>query len=326
MESFLRTPLCDVLQIEIPIIQGAIGGPWDVSAALVAAVSNAGGLGSIAATLTSPDQVLRRISEVRDLTDKPFAVNFTRRPFNEEVFQAVLDSSPPVISFALGEPGDLIERTHEIGARFIYQVTTVAQARTAAGAGPDVVIAQGGEAGGFSGSVGTMTLVPQVVDEVEPVPVVASGGIADGRGLAAALMLGASGVSLGTRFLATVEAAVDEEWKQAILEARSEDVVKIDFAEYVVPPLTEGGWPTLPRSLRTPFIDEWNSRLHEVPAQAGTLRDQLSNAMRGGTAHQMIPLTGQSAGQIKSILPVAEVLQNLVADARRAIGAVSGTV
>ena len=324
MESFLRTPLCEVLQIEVPVIQGAIGGPWDVSARLIAAVSNAGGLGSIAATLKGPEQVLRRMSEVRDLTDQPFAVNFTRRPFNEEVFQAVLDSPPPVISFALGEPGDLVARTHEAGAKFVYQVTTVAQARIAKQAGADILIAQGAEAGGFSGSVGTMTLVPQVVDEAGPVPVVASGGIADGRGLAAALMLGAAGVSLGTRFLATLEAAVSDEWKQAIVDCRSEDVVKIDFAEHVVPPLTEGGWPTVPRSLRTPFIDEWNSRLHDVPAKAGALRDQLNDAMRSGDAHRLIPLSGQSAGQIQSILPVAQVMRELVAEAERAIAAVAG--
>jgi enoyl-[acyl-carrier protein] reductase II len=161
MESVLRTVLCDLLQIEVPIIQGPIGGPWEVSSQMIAAVSNAGGLGSISATLKTPEQVQRQVAEVRALTDKPFAVNHTRRPFNEEAFRATLAANPPVISFAQGDPKDLVERAHDAGARFMHQVNTVAQARIANEAGADVIIAQGGEAGGFGGSVGTMTLVPR---------------------------------------------------------------------------------------------------------------------------------------------------------------------
>ena len=295
MESVLRTVLCDLLQIEVPVIQGAIGGPWDVSARMIAAVCNAGGLGSIAATLKTPEQVQRQIAEVRELTDKPFAVNHTRRPFNEEAFQATLDARPAVVSLALGEPGDLVERAHDAGAKFMHQVTTVDQARIAKRAEADVIIAQGAEAGGFSGSIGTMALVPQVVDEVGPTPVVAAGGITEGRGIAAALMLGAVGVNIGTRFLASTECGVSEEWKAQIVNSQSEDAVKVAFAEWVVPPLTEGGWPTIPRSLRTPFVDEWNARLDEVPANAQRLRAQLGESMRSGLAHELIPLAGQSA-------------------------------
>lgn len=319
MESVLRTLLCDLLQIEIPVIQGAIGGPWDASAQMIAAVSNAGGLGSIAATLKSPEHVRRQIAEVRDLTDKPFAVNHTRRPFNEEVFQATLRARPPVISFALGDPADLVQRAHDAGAKFLQQVTTVSQARIAAAAGVDVIIAQGADAGGFSGSVGTMSLVTQVVDAVAPTPVVAAGGIADGRGLAAALMLGAVGVNIGTRFLASVECGISEEWKSLILASESEQVVKIDFAEYVVPSMTEGGWPAVPRSLRTAFIDEWNARLPDVPANAQRLRTELDAAMQGGQAHRLIPLAGQSAGQVHEILPVAAILRDLVEGAEEAL-------
>lgn len=150
-------------------MQGPLGGPFEVGAELPAAVSNAGGLGSIATALRSPDQVRADIAAVRRLTrDLPFAVNVTRRPFVEAIFAAVLEESPPVVSLALGDPGDLVERAHAAGCRFVEQVATVRQAVEAAEAGVDVIVAQGAEAGGFSGSVGTMTLVPQVTDAVAP--------------------------------------------------------------------------------------------------------------------------------------------------------------
>jgi enoyl-[acyl-carrier protein] reductase II len=149
--------------------------------------------------------------------------------------------------------------------------------------------------------------------------VVAAGGIADGRGLAAALTLGAVGVNIGTRFLASVECGVSEEWKDRIEASQSEDVVKIDFAESVVPPMTEGGWPAVPRSLRTAFIDEWNARLPEVAENAERLRAELGEAMRSGRAHRLIPLAGQSAGQISKVLPVAEIMRLLVDEAERAL-------
>ena len=315
----LRSRLCELLEIEIPVIQGPLGGPWEVSGNLVAAVSNAGGLGSIATTLRQPGQVRDSIAEVRDRTDRPFAVNHTRRPFNEDVFQAILDARPPVISFALGDPGDCVNRAHDAGAKFMLQVTTVAQARAAVEAGVDVIIAQGAEAGGFSGSVGTMSLVPQVVDVAGNIPVVAAGGIADGRGLAAALVLGAAGVNIGTRFLASSEAAVDEGWKQQIVSSESEDAVKIVFADHIVPPLTEGGWPTIPRSLRTKFIDTWHARPADVPAHAKGLRDELTEAMRSGRAHELIPLSGQTAGQIHQVLPVEQIMREIVDQAETAL-------
>jgi nitronate monooxygenase/enoyl-[acyl-carrier protein] reductase II len=315
----LKTDVCDVLGITSPIIQGALGGPWRASAQLIAVVSNAGGLGSIAATLRGPDDVRADIAEVRSLTDKPFAVNHTRRPFNEEAFQATLDERPPVISLALGKPSDLVERVHDIGSVFVQQVQTVQQGLQAAEAGVDVIIAQGGEGGGFSGMVGTIALVPQVVRAVSPIPVVAAGGIADGRGLAAALVLGAQGVNIGTRFLASTEAGISEDWKQAICAADSEDAVKIEFADHVVPDLTEGGWDAIPRSLRTSFIDAWNDRKEEASRQAGSLRDELTEAMAQGRAHELIPLTGQSAGLIDEVLPAAEIVDRLVREAEQAL-------
>jgi enoyl-[acyl-carrier protein] reductase II len=194
-------------------------------------------------------------------------------------------------------------------------VTTVTQARESAEAGVDVIVAQGGEGGGFSGSIGTLALVPQVVDAVAPIPVVAAGGITDGRGLAAAIALGAQGVNIGTRFLASVESRIPEGWKQAIVAAESEDAVKVEFAEYFVQPVTEGGWSTVPRSLRTSFVDEWTSRRDEVPQHAEELRQELAAAFASGRAHEYLPLTGQSAGAIKDVLPAAEIVRRVVAEA-----------
>jgi nitronate monooxygenase/enoyl-[acyl-carrier protein] reductase II len=142
----------------------------------------------------------------------------------------------------------------------MIQVTTVAQAIEAAGRGADVIIAQGGEAGGYGGIVSTMALVPQVVDVVSPIPVVAAGGIFDGRGIAAAFMLGAVGVNMGTRFLASKEAPIEDAWKAAIAAAQSEDAVKVEVLNEIQPLPGTGGYGTVLRSLRTPFMDEWGSR------------------------------------------------------------------
>jgi enoyl-[acyl-carrier protein] reductase II len=155
----MHTDLTRLLGIEAPIVQGAFG-PW-TSAELSAAVSEAGGLGSIGAATLPPDRVRELIAQIRERTDRPFAVNHTWRPLNEEAFRVTLEARPPVISLALGGPGDLPARAHDVGATFMAQVHTVEQAVRAAEAGADIVIAQGAEAGGFGGEVSTMALVPQ---------------------------------------------------------------------------------------------------------------------------------------------------------------------
>lgn len=148
----LQTPLCDLLHIRFPIIQGPLGGPWSPSVRLAAALSNAGGLGSLPTSLRAAAQVREDVAALRDQTDRPFAVNHTMKPFVEDVFQAILDPGPPVISFALGCSGDLVQRAHDAGSLFVQQVHTVGQAREAARVSADVIIAQGGEAGGFGGA------------------------------------------------------------------------------------------------------------------------------------------------------------------------------
>jgi enoyl-[acyl-carrier protein] reductase II len=195
----LKTALCDRLGIEVPIILAPMG--TCTSAEFAAAVSNAGGLGGIGSLFRSTAAVKRDIDVVRRLMSRPFAINHIPQTLDAEAFRYTLEARPAVISFALADPGDLVRQAHDVGSLVMLQVTTVAQAVQAAERGVDVIIAQGGEAGGYCGEVSTMTLVPQVVDAVSPVPVVAAGGIFDGRGIAAALMLGAVGVNLGTRFI-----------------------------------------------------------------------------------------------------------------------------
>jgi nitronate monooxygenase/enoyl-[acyl-carrier protein] reductase II len=197
----------------------------------------------------------------------------------------------------------------------MLQITTVAQAIQAAERGVDVIIAQGGESGGYCGEVSTMALVPQVVDAVSPIPVVASGGIFDGRGIAAALMLGADGVNLGTRFIASKEAPGSEEWKQAIIHANSEDSIKVEVLNDISPVPGAIGFGTVLRSLPTPFLDEWSGRKREEARRdRDRLRGEILATHQAGRPHETLLTAGQTAGGIKEILPVAEIMRRLVAE------------
>jgi len=221
----LRTPLCDLLGISAPVICAPFG-PWE-EVELAAAVCEAGALGSVGTAVRSVGQLREQWVRLRGLTDRPFAINNTARPLDEEAFAATLAFGPAVVSFHLAVPADLIARAHDAGIVWLQQVIDVHQAEEAAAAGADVIIAQGGEGGGNGGFVSTMVLIPQVVDIAGEIPVVAAGGIADGRGLAAALALGAQGACLGTRFLASTEMAIASEWKQRIVDADALDAVKV---------------------------------------------------------------------------------------------------
>ena len=207
----------------------------------------------------------------------------------------------------------------------VHQVHTVAQAREAADLGVDAIIAQGAEAGGQGMALGvsTMPLVPQVADAVDPIPVLAAGGIADGRGIAAALVLGAQGVNVGTRFLASEEASADEGWKRAILEADSEDAIRFEAWEGIFPPSGGGAYPTVPRVMRTPFVQEWLGRTEEARAEAERLRDEVLSAIRGRTTHELLPFTGQTAGIVRDVLPAAEIVGRMATEAEQALKRVS---
>ncbi|HEY1367039.1 MAG TPA: nitronate monooxygenase [Gaiellaceae bacterium] len=320
----MRTALCERLGIEVPVIQGSLG-PWS-SVALAAAVSEAGGLGTLGTALLSADQIRADIRRMRELTDRPFAVNHTMRPLSEEAWEATLEEAPPVVSFALGDPGERVARAHEAGAKFVFQGHTVQQVRRAAELGVDVIVAQGTEAGGFGGWVSTLALVPQAVDAAGGIPVAAAGGVADGRGLAAVLALGASGINIGTRFLASTEAEVADDWKGAIVEAESEEAVKALFAPSVLPQPSPGGFAdVVPRVLHTPFVDRWNRDPEAAALEAPRLGQEIVAAIRAGRGHEYVPFTGQTAGLIREVLPVAEIMRRLVREAEAALAAAQGT-
>jgi enoyl-[acyl-carrier protein] reductase II len=262
---------------------------------------------------------------VRELTSRPFAVNHVVPLLDEEAFEFTLEAKPAVISLALGDPGDFVERAHATGAKVIHQVHTVEQARRVAELGVDAIIAQGWEAGGqgISLGVGAMALIPQVVDAVAPIPVLAAGAVADGRGLAAALVLGAQGANVGTRFLASEEVSADESWKRAILATESEDVVRFEVWKEIFPPASEGAYETVPRVMRTSFVEEWQRRPEEARREAERLRGELMSVVRERRPHELVPFTGQTAGLIHGVLPAGEIIRGMVSEAEEALRKIS---
>ena len=244
----LRTPFCELLDIEAPILQAAI---WPAtSPELVAAVSGAGAIGTIAGIFGTVDGLRGQIESVRGLTDRPFVVNHVVSTLDEDAFQATLDARPAAVSFALGDPGALVERAHAVGVKVIHQVHTVAQAREAAALGVDVVIAQGSEASGpgMAAGVGTMALVPQVVDAVAPIPVLAAGGYRGqpraGRCPCARRRRGERGHALPSH---RRRRPPREGWKQGIIDAESEDTVRFETWDAIVPPSAPGAYHVVPR-------------------------------------------------------------------------------
>lgn len=247
----LETPLCAALGISIPIIQAPIGSA--TTPALAAAVSNAGGLGMLAVTWLDVASVRAAIVETRALTKRPFGVNIVLKWPAHDRIAACLEEGVDIVSLFWGDPGPYVSTIHGAKAKVMHTVASASQARQAADDGVDVIVAQGWEAGGHVwGEVATMPLVPCVVDAVSPLPVVAAGGIADGRGIAAALALGAGGVWVGTRFLMSDEAAVHPAYRERIVDAVETDTVYST--------LFDGGWPDAPhRTLRNGTIHRWES-------------------------------------------------------------------
>jgi nitronate monooxygenase/enoyl-[acyl-carrier protein] reductase II len=311
----LRTPLCDLLGIDVPVLCAPFG-PWD-EVELAAAVCEAGGLGALGTSARPVLELEQQWQRLRTLTDRPFAINHQIRPFNEEAFEATLRFAPPAISFHMAVFPELIAQAQDAGCLWIQQVINRAQAEEALAAGADVIVAQGGEAGGHGGWVGTLVIVPEVVDVAGDTPVVAAGGIADGRGLAAALALGAQGVLVGTRFLASEEMSVNAAWKQLVVEADALDAVKVPHSERVLPPYNRPGGPADPRALRTPLID----RLGEDPESVdpATVGPELMAALREDRAHEYIPFAGQSAALVHDVKPAAEIVRELMAGAEAAL-------
>jgi len=302
----LRTPLCDLLGIDVPII-GAPFGPWE-QVGLAAAICEAGALGSLGTAVRSPPELEAQWARLRALTDRPFAVNHTARPLDEAAFTATLVARPRAISFHLAVPADLVARAHDAGILWIQQVVSAPQAEEALAAGADVLVAQGGEAGGNSGFVATLVLVPQVVDLAGDVPVVAAGGIADGRGVAAALTLGASAVSIGTAFLRCTEANTHPAWANALAELEPEGTT-----------LTRALTGRLARAVATDFVKAVASpdapRPAPYPIQRALTAAMKEAGAAAGDHHRMQLWAGQSAAMARPI-PAADFLSTAWRDAR----------
>ena len=310
----LHTRICELFGIEHPIVLGGMGSA--TSPELVAAVSGAGGLGVLGATRQTPEEVGRDVSAIRAATDRPFGLNlllFMERPGQ---FDGLLAARPRVVSTAWSrldqDLSTYVAKSHAIGALAMHMVSTVAEARSAARAGVDVIIAQGTEGGGHIGLMGTMPLVPMVVDAVKPVPVLAAGGVADGRGLAAALALGADGVLLGTRFLASDEAPIAKAFKRAILESDGHDTLVTD-----IPDVANGQvWPgAYVRVRRNRFIEEWQGRGNELRRHRAEVSAQLREAAKAGDPDRGAVMLGQTAGLIDRIEPAADLVQQISRDA-----------
>jgi nitronate monooxygenase/enoyl-[acyl-carrier protein] reductase II len=315
----LRTELCELVGIDVPLIQAGMS--LYTSPELAAAVSEAGALGSIGVWQRPADQLRRDLDELLDRTQRPFALNHVVPDLLEDAFQLSLDAHPAVVSFALDDAGPLVARVHDAGSLAMQQVSTVEQAERAAANGIDLVVAQGGEAGGFGGGVATMALVPQVVDAIDPVPVVAAGGIADGRGLAAALALGAVGVNLGSRFLASAEAPIGARWKEALRSAPAQDWVKLGFINDIRPNPGTVGYGTTVRGLRNEFTERWEARRDELRADPTPAVGEIGEAAEAGTLEELLVFGGQSAGLIRDSPPVADVVRQLVREAEEVLRA-----
>ena len=321
----MRTALTELLGIEAPIVLAPMGGA--VTPELVAAVSNAGGLGTLPLSWNTPDEVRSQVAETAALTDRPFGVNLIREWDQRERLAVAVDAGAPVISLFWGDAAGLVQEAHDEGAIVFVSVASAAEATRAADAGADVVVAQGWEAGGHvRGTVTTLALVPRVVDAVAPVPVVAAGGIADGRGLAAVLALGAAGAWVGTRFLAAQESSIHDEYRRRLLEAVETDTY--------YGTLFDGGWPDAPhRALRNSTVEGWEAAGR--PASGERPGEEEEVAARGdgspvkryasSTPHssmtgeiEALPnWAGQGVGLVTRVQPAAEIVQELVADAER---------
>jgi NAD(P)H-dependent flavin oxidoreductase YrpB (nitropropane dioxygenase family) len=303
----LHTPVCGVLGIEVPIVQAGMS--TYTSAELVAAVSNAGGLGIIGGLGRKVDDLRDEIRRVRALTSKPFGVNHVVCLLDDACFTLTLAQRVPVLSLSWGHSEALTTRAHEVGMKVVHQVTTPEEAGVAVTEGADVVVAQGSEAGGHVGTaMTTMALVPQTVDVVRPVPVLAAGGIADGRGLAAAIMLGAQGVLMGTRFLATVEAHGRGHSKDVLLNSLGSQTLASKFYDDVLGNL----WPgSVVRSVRSALLDDWARRPDEWAAAAEKIRPELRAAVDNGD----FVLAGEAVGLVHEILPAAELVAKIATEA-----------
>ena len=298
----MKTEITQLLGIEYPIIQGGMA--WVAEYHLAAAVSEAGGLGLIGAANAPSDWVRDQVRQVKKLTDKPFGVNIMlMSPYADEVAKVIVEEGVPVVTTGAGDPEKYMKMWKDAGVKIIPVVASVALARRMERCGADAVVAEGTESGGHIGETTTLVLVPQVVDAVS-IPVIAAGGIADGRGIAAAFMLGAKGVQMGTHFVATEECHVHQNYKDMILKAK-------DIDTRVTGRTT--GHPV--RALRNQMTKEYLKKEAE-----GASFEELEQLTLGGLRRAVVDgdvktgsvMSGQSAGLVKEQMTCAQLIQKLV--------------
>lgn len=302
----IQSRICELTGITHPVFQGGMA--WVSEAHLAAAVSNAGGLGLISAMNADAGYLKEQIRLCKELTDKPFGVNIMlMSPHVEEVARVVAEEKVPVVTTGAGTPGKYMEGWLQSGIKVIPVVASVAFAKRLERMGACAVIAEGAEAGGHVGELNTMALVPQICDAVS-IPVVAAGGIADGRGMAAAFMLGAEGIQMGTRFLAAEECRIHQIYKDKIISAGDTDTIVTG---------KKLGHPV--RALKTPFTRKFTQMEndHDITQEeadafgAGALR----KAAKDGDEQTGCYMAGQSAGLVKKIQPAKEIIDEIIQQA-----------
>lgn len=298
----IKTQLCDLLGIEYPVFQGGMA--WIADGNLAAAVSNGGGLGIIAAGNAPGDYVREQIRLAASKTDNPFGVNIMLlSPFVEEVAQVVVEEHVAVVTTGAGNPSAYMQKWIDAGIKVIPVVASVAMTKLVTRLGASAVIAEGGESGGHVGDLTTMVIVPQVCDATD-LPVIAAGGIADGRGMAAAFMLGACGVQMGTRFLAAEECNIHPNYKERVLKAN--DLATIVTGKRLGHPV---------RSLRTPFSRNYfKAEYSDMPDDElealGT--GKLQKAVKDGDIKEGCFLAGQIAAMVTKEEPAAAIIRDVV--------------
>ena len=315
----IRTPLCDLLGIRYPIMLAGMGGV--AYAELAAAVSEAGGFGTLGMAGLGPERIREEMRKVRDLTDQPFGVDLLAAvPASlEAAVDIIIEEGASAFISGLGVPAPILGRLKAAGLKVMNVCGTVRHAVSGAEAGLDAVIAQGTEAGGHTGKIAGMALIPQIVDAVD-IPVIAAGAIIDGRGLAAALALGAQGVWMGTRFIASQEAHAGDLYKQVILDADATDTIVTRC--YSGKPM---------RVFRNDYVAEWETRPQDIkpfPAQAmlshqsrvmGGIGGQIDGLERDKSCFAM----GQGAGGIKDVPSCREIVERVMAEAEAVLGRIA---
>ena len=306
----LKSVLCDLLGIRYPVLQGGMA--WIADGRLAAAVSNGGGLGIIAAGNAPASYVAEQIRIARTLTDKPFGVNIMLlSPCADEVAQAAADARVRVVTTGAGNPSKYMALWKEAGIRVIPVVASVAMAKLMTRLGASAVIAEGGESGGHVGELTTMALVPQICDATS-LPVIAAGGIADGRGMAAAMMLGACGVQMGTRFLCAQECTIHPNYREKILKAS--DLCTMVTGKRLGHPV---------RRLRTPFARRyWQAEYGGMPDEAleALATGALRLAVQEGDLENGCFLSGQIAAMVSRVEPAADIVRDVAEGAEEILG------